>query len=86
MYDKEKKKAILEAWNLGSSSVGSSEVQICLLTLRIKQIAEHLKGNHKDYSSRLGLVKMVGKRKRLLAYLKRRNGELYFDSMKRIKS
>ncbi|MCK4499699.1 30S ribosomal protein S15 [Candidatus Babeliales bacterium] len=86
MFNKEEKKVALELWELGSASIGSSQVQICLLTARIKYIAEHLKGNHKDHSSRLGLVKMVGKRKRLLTYLKRRNESLYYDSIKRIKA
>jgi small subunit ribosomal protein S15 len=56
---------------------GSPEVQVALLSERITHLTEHLKGNHKDHHSRRGLLKMVGKRRALLDYLKRSDLERY---------
>ena len=56
---------------------GSPEVQIALLSERVAHLTEHLKNNHKDHHSRRGLLKMVGKRKRLLSYLRRTDVESY---------
>jgi small subunit ribosomal protein S15 len=56
---------------------GSPEVQIALLSERISHLTEHLKNNHKDHHSRRGLLKMVGQRRALLDYLKRKNLERY---------
>ena len=69
--DQEVKAAIIAKYGKKDGDTGSSEVQIALLTEQIKILTEHLKVFKKDHSSRLGLLKMVGKRKRLLAYLKR---------------
>ena len=69
--DQEVKAAIVAKYGKKDGDTGSSEVQIALLTEQIKILTEHLKVFKKDHSSRLGLLKMVGKRKRLLAYLKR---------------
>ena len=69
--DQEVKAAIVAKYGKKEGDTGSSEVQIALLTEQIKILTEHLKIFKKDHSSRLGLLKMVGKRKRLLAYLKR---------------
>ena len=60
-----------------TSDTGSPEVQIALLTERIAHLTEHLKTNHKDHHSRRGLLKMVGKRRSLLDYLKRKDGNRY---------
>ena len=59
------------------TDTGSTEVQVALLTGRINHLTEHLKGNHKDHHSRRGLLKMVGKRRSLLDYLKRKNLDRY---------
>ncbi|KAB2898630.1 MAG: 30S ribosomal protein S15 [Kofleriaceae bacterium] len=59
------------------SDTGSPEVQIALLTERIAHLTEHLKTNHKDHHSRRGLLKMVGKRRSLLDYLKRKDSSRY---------
>jgi small subunit ribosomal protein S15 len=59
------------------SDTGSPEVQVALLSERIHHLTEHLKGNHKDHHSRRGLLKMVGQRRALLDYLKRKNLERY---------
>jgi small subunit ribosomal protein S15 len=66
------------------SDVGSPEVQIALLTARIKEVAEHLKGHMKDNHSRRGLVQMVSKRNRLLRYLARVNPDAYKALIKRL--
>jgi small subunit ribosomal protein S15 len=60
-----------------ASDTGSPEVQVALLTERIAHLTEHLKTNHKDHHSRRGLLKMVGKRRSLLDYLKRKDSNRY---------
>jgi small subunit ribosomal protein S15 len=71
------KKEIVESNQLHGTDTGSSEVQIALLTERINHLVEHLKKNHKDHSTRRGLLIMVGRRRKLLTYLRRRNIESY---------
>ena len=68
--DQEVKAAIIAKYGKKDGDTGSSEVQIALLSEQIRILTDHLKVFKKDHSSRLGLLKMVGKRKRLLAYLK----------------
>ena len=68
--DQEVKAALVAKFGKKEGDTGSSEVQIALLTEQIKILTEHLKVFKKDHSSRLGLLKMVGKRKRLLKYLR----------------
>lgn len=65
----EKKKEIIEQHRLHDTDTGSPEVQIALLTERINHLTEHLKGHKKDFHSQRGLLKMVGRRRRLLDYL-----------------
>lgn len=65
----EKKTEIIGKYQLHEKDSGSPEVQIAILTERINTLTEHLKANKKDHSSRRGLLKMVGKRRRLLNYL-----------------
>jgi len=67
---KEDKKNIIEKFRVHESDTGSTEVQIAILTSRINRLNEHLKANKKDNHSRRGMVMLVGKRKRLLEYLK----------------
>jgi len=67
---KEDKKKVIEKFKTHENDTGSSEVQIAILTKKINRLNEHLKENKKDHHSRRGLVIMVGKRKRLLGYLK----------------
>ena len=69
--DMAKKQEIISKFARDSKDTGSSEVQIALLTQRISNVTQHLKANPKDHSSRLGLLKLVGKRKSLLSYLKK---------------
>lgn len=71
--DQDVKAEIIAKYSKKDGDTGSAEVQIALLSEQIKVLTEHLKSNKKDHSSRLGLLKMVGKRKRLLTYLRRTN-------------
>ncbi len=75
--DSAKKKEIIAKYGRGENDTGSPEVQIALLTERIKYLTEHLKVNKKDHSSRLGLLKLVGQRRRLLRYLHKRDFDRY---------
>ena len=67
---KEKKEMLVKEYQMHDKDTGSPEIQIALLTERINQLTEHLKIRTKDFSSRRGLLKLVGKRRRLLDYLK----------------
>jgi len=69
--DKAKKQEIIEKYARGENDTGSTEVQVALLTERIKYLTEHLQTNKKDHSSRLGLLKLVGQRRRLMRYLRK---------------
>ncbi len=71
--DKAKKAEIIAKYSRGENDTGSAEVQIALITERIRYLTEHLKKNKKDHSSRLGLLKLVGQRRRLMRYLKRKD-------------
>jgi small subunit ribosomal protein S15 len=73
----EDKSGIIETYRTHDSDTGSPEVQIALLTSRIQYLTEHFKTHKKDHHSRNGLLKMVGKRRRLLDYLKRKDFERY---------
>ena len=77
MISKEKKAEIIKAYGRTPEDTGSPEVQIAILTERIAELTEHLKVNQKDHHSRRGLLKMVGKRRNLLAYLKSKDVERY---------
>lgn len=84
MISKEKKAEIIAAYGRTPEDTGSPEVQIALLTERITELTEHLKSNHKDHHSRRGLLKMVGQRRGLLAYLKKTNLESYRTLIERL--
>ena len=71
------KKEIIEKFKLHSSDTGSPEVQVAILTERINHLTEHFKVHKKDFHSRRGLLKMVGQRRRLLDYLKKKDLERY---------
>lgn len=71
MIAKDKKQAIIAEYGRTPGDTGSPEVQIAILTARIQELTEHLKANPKDHHSRRGLLKMVGQRRGLLAYLKK---------------
>lgn len=77
MIAKEKKQAIIAEYGRTPGDTGSPEVQIAILTARIQELTEHLKVNKKDHHSRRGLLKMVGQRRGMLAYLKKTDIERY---------
>ncbi len=77
--DSAKKAEIISKFGRNEKDTGSPEVQIALLTDRIKYLTEHLKVNKKDHSSRLGLLKLVGQRRRLLRYLRKKDFNRYTE-------
>ncbi len=77
MITKEKKTAVINEYARKAGDTGSPEVQVAILTSRINELTEHLKENKKDHHSRRGLLKMVGKRRGLLNYLKKTDIESY---------
>jgi len=83
--DKAQKADIVAKFARNSKDTGSSEVQIALLTNRIVYLTEHLKANPKDFSSRLGMLKLVGQRRRLMKYLKEKDYSSYSKIVKELK-
>lgn len=81
---KEEKNAIIEEYKTHEGDTGSPEVQIALLTKRINDLNEHLKANKNDHHSRRGLLKMVGHRRNLLAYLMNKDIERYRTVISRL--
>lgn len=81
---KEQKEAIIKEYGRSAGDTGSPEVQVALLTTRINELTEHLKEHQKDHHSRRGLLKMVGQRRRLLAYLKDIDIERYRSLIERL--
>jgi small subunit ribosomal protein S15 len=73
----EKKKEFFTTYGKSESDTGTSEAQIALFSYRISHLTEHLKKNRKDFSTQRALIKLVGKRRRLLDYLKRKDIERY---------
>ena len=84
MLTKQDKESIIKEFGRGESDTGSSEVQIALLTARIQYLTNHFKTHKKDFTSRRGLLKMVGQRRRLLDYLKKTEREKYFEIIKKL--
>lgn len=81
---KDVKEKIIEEYKLHTNDTGSPEVQIALLSERISQLADHLKDHKKDNHSRRGLLQLVGKRRRLLSYLKSKDEERYTGLTKKL--
>ena len=81
---KEKKAQIIKTSRLHEADTGSPEVQVSILSERITKLSEHLKSHKKDNHSRRGLLQMVNKRRRLLAYLKRKDEERYTLAVERL--
>jgi small subunit ribosomal protein S15 len=82
---KEAKSEIVDKFALHEGDTGSPEVQIALLSKQIEELSEHLKEHKKDNHSRRGLLNMVGKRRRLIQYLKGSDPERYNDLSKKLK-
>lgn len=81
---RESKSTLIERYRVHAKDVGSPDVQIALLSERISYLNEHFRVNRKDHASRRGLLIMVGKRKRLLEYLKRQDPERYKKVIERL--
>ena len=81
---KERKHELLGAYQRGSNDTGSPEIQIAILTSRVNALTEHLRTHKKDHACRRGLLMMVGRRRRLLDYLKRIEPQRYLDIIRRL--
>jgi small subunit ribosomal protein S15 len=84
MLTSEDKQKLIEDFRRDDSDTGSPDVQIALLTKRIGELTEHLKAHKKDHHSRRGLLRMVGKRRRLLEYVKRTDIDKYRALIERL--
>ena len=82
--DTAEKQKLIQSHQVHATDTGSVEVQVAMLSERISKISDHLQGNIHDYASRQGLLKMIGKRKRLLSYIKEKNVKNYQDLVKKI--
>lgn len=82
---KEDKDKIIKKYKTHESDTGSSEVQIALLTAEIEQLTGHLQTHKKDFSSRRGLLKKVGQRRRILRFLQKENPESFIEVTKKLK-
>ncbi|WP_413160772.1 30S ribosomal protein S15 [Capilliphycus salinus ALCB114379] len=80
----EQKQEIITEHQVHATDTGSAEVQVALLTERINKLSAHLKQNKKDYSSTRGLMKMIGQRKRLLAYIRNKDNDKYRALIQRL--
>ena len=82
---KETKTELIQEYQRSENDTGSPEVQIALLTKRINQLTDHLRAHKHDESSRRGLLKLVGRRRRLLAYLRKNNYQGFIDITDKLK-
>ena len=78
------KQKLIKTHQVHATDTGSAEVQVAMLSKRITKLSEHLQGNIHDFASRQGLLKMIGKRKRLLSYIKGKNVKNYQDLVRKI--
>lgn len=83
-YTKEVKQEVIRDYRMHDGDTGSPEVQVALLTKRINELTEHFKSHAKDHHSRRGLLKLVGRRRRLLDYLRGRDFERYRTTIERL--
>ena len=82
--DTAEKQKLIESHQVHATDTGSVEIQVAMLSERISKLSDHLQGNIHDYASRQGLLKMIGKRKRLLSYIKEKNPKNYQDLINKI--
>jgi len=80
----ERKQDLIKEYGTSEGDTGSPEVQVAILTARIAELTEHLRGNRHDFASRRGLMMMVGRRSRLLRYLTRHDQDAYRTLIKRL--
>ena len=84
MLEKETKERIIKEFGRKEGDTGSVEVQVAMLTEQINRLTVHMKANKKDFSSNRGLLKMVGRRKNLMEYLKKNDVNRYRDLVKKL--
>lgn len=82
MITKDEKSTIIQNFRRAEADTGSAEVQVALLTNRINQLTEHFNTHSHDHHSRIGLLKLVGKRRSLLGYLKKKDSSRYIKLIK----
>jgi small subunit ribosomal protein S15 len=82
--EQEKKQSIINDYQAHETDTGSADVQVALLTARVSQLSTHLKTNAKDHASRRGLLRAIGQRKRLLAYIQKHDRDHYQALIKRL--
>ena len=82
--DTEEKQKLIDSHQLHPTDTGSIEIQVAMLSERITKLSDHLQKNNQDYASRQGLLKMIGKRKRMLSYIKNKNVNNYATLIKKI--
>lgn len=85
MLDKKAKEKIIKKFRVHDTDTGSPQVQIAILTEEIKELTEHLKKHKHDFSSRRGLLKKVGERRKLLKYLQKESAEQFLDLAEKLK-
>jgi len=84
MLDKKRKKEIIDKFKEHAQDTGSASVQVALLTERINYLTDHLKKHKRDFLSRRGLLMLVGRRRRLLQYIKRKDPDKYREILKEV--
>tara|TARA_B100001121_G_scaffold307023_1_gene327683 strand:+ start:237 stop:506 length:270 start_codon:yes stop_codon:yes gene_type:complete len=82
--DTAEKQKLIDSHQIHSTDTGSVEIQIAMLSERISKLSDHLQKNIHDYASRQGLLKMIGKRKRMLSYIKNKDIKSYSEIIKKI--
>jgi len=80
----QEKQEIMTEYQIHETDTGSADLQVAFLTRRITQLTQHLKANQNDHSSRLGLLKMIGRRRRLLAYIQKQDADRYQSLIQRL--
>ncbi|ACK66303.1 ribosomal protein S15 [Rippkaea orientalis PCC 8801] len=78
------KQEVITSYQVHETDTGSADLQVALLTTRISQLTGHLQQNPKDHASRRGLLKMIGRRRRLLSYINSKDSQRYQDLIKRL--
>ena len=82
--DTAEKKKLIDSHQIHPTDTGSVEIQVAMLSERITKLSDHLQKNNQDYASRQGLLKMIGKRKRMLSYIKNKDSKKYSDLIKKL--
>lgn len=84
MLTREQKEAIIKDFQINPKDVGSSQVQVAVLTAEINELQKHFADHKKDYASRMGMMRRINRRKSLLAYIKKNSNEQYLNIISRL--